>query len=132
MEALFPTNVFRHRFPPVGSVTASLYVKTSTAASAFILYGDDPRYSFAALGNRMLFSRLSGPYSQDNKPLSLRWCPGRAADRRCPDFERGVTLNKFVYDSCSAAASRAVDLNGSTVAQRLMGPLRVVKLEILG
>jgi hypothetical protein len=56
------------------------------------------------------FVLFSGPYSQDNKPSSLRWCPGRAADRRCPVFERGFTLNKFVYDSRSAAAGRSVDL----------------------
>ena len=57
--------------------------------------------------------------------------PGRAADRRCPGFERGFTLNKFVHDSSSAAAGRLVDLNRSEVAKRLMGPFSVVELEIL-
>ena len=57
--------------------------------------------------------------------------PGRAADRRCPGFERGFTLNKFVHDSCSATAGSLVDLNRREVAERLMGPFSVVELEIL-
>lgn len=57
--------------------------------------------------------------------------PGRAADRRCPRFERGFTLNKLIHDSSSAATGRLVDLNRREVAERLMGPFSVVELKIL-
>src|SRR5690242_19040362 len=40
-------------------------------------------------------------------------------------------LNEFVHNSRAAADGRLVDLDRRTVPQRLMGPLRVVELEIL-